>query len=97
MLPWRLSSAPPAPPPPFDVSYECRHPGEGWTQVVHWSGAAGSVLAGPSADGPWAFLPIYGELAVRDGVEPSSSSVVRVLRADETESSVSTTAPSAAC
>lgn len=75
-------TTPPAPTSasPVAVTYECRHPGTGWTQVVTWPGldAVHTVLTSPTLEGPWAPADHADGVAARDGVVPGEHSVVRV-------------------
>lgn len=99
-LPWRTTTAPlaPATEAAIEVTFECRHPGSGWTQLTTWTGFDGveSVLVAPAADGPWTELPRFSGTAVRDLVMTAEPIYVRVVHADG-EATTLAHAPETAC
>ena len=67
------------------VSFECRHPGAGWSQLISWPGLENvrSVAWAAAPEGPWVALAAFGPSAVRDGVAPADRSHVRIERATD--------------
>jgi hypothetical protein len=90
--------------PDIHVTFECRSPGAGWSQVIVWPGLRNvrSVSWATAPEGPWVALPAaYGVAAVRDGVAPSEASFVRIERATDdseiVESMATVAAPDQPC
>ena len=87
----------------IDVSFECRHPGAGWSQVIGWSGLENvrSVAWAAAPEGPWVALAAFGPSAVRDGVPPGDRSHVRIERATDggevVDAVATATAPAQPC
>lgn len=85
------------------VSFECRHPGAGWSQVISWDGMENvrSVAWAAAPEGPWVALSAFGTSAVRDGVGPGDRSHVRIERATDggevVDAVAAATAPDHAC
>jgi hypothetical protein len=80
---------------PIAVTFECRTPGAGWTEVITWPGLddVHGVLVSPTLEGPWLQLPA----AVRDHVEPGEHSLVRVRHGGAMEATAQVEAPTSSC